>query len=78
VDNDFQPAAIAVGSGATVTWTWSGTADQHNVTFANAAIASSSLQSSGTHTATMPAAAGTYSYQCTRHVGMTGSVQVQP
>jgi plastocyanin len=49
------------------------------VTFASAAIANSSTQSSGSYATAMPTAAGTYTYECTIHasIGMTGSVLVQ-
>ena len=77
-DNTFEPSDIQVSPGATVTWTWSGTTVQpHNVTFADASITDGGDQSSGTFATTMPASAGTYSYQCTNHAGMTGSVLVQ-
>jgi plastocyanin len=72
----FDPSAIIVAPGATVTWTWANTT-QHNVTFANASITSSSTQAGGTYSTAMPSAAGTYSYSCTLHAGMSGTVQVQ-
>jgi plastocyanin len=76
-DDQFTPGAIQVSPGATVTWTWSGTGNLHNVTFANAAIADSGNQTSGTYDTAMPTATGTYTYQCTNHSGMDGSVLVQ-
>jgi len=77
-DNDFQPGAIQVSPGATVTWTWTGSA-QHNVTFSSGGIASSATQTSGMFATAMPTAPGTYNYVCTIHqsIGMTGSVLVQ-
>lgn len=72
----FDPAAIVVAPGASVTWTWANSTT-HNVTFTNASISSSGDQSGGTFTSTMPSAAGTYSYSCTIHPGMQGTVQVQ-
>ena len=79
VDNDFQPAAIQVSPGATVTWTWSGTSNPHNVRFADASITDSPDQSSGSFATAMPTAAGTYAYECSFHasIGMTGTVLVQ-
>jgi len=72
----FTPAAIKVGSGATVTWTNSdGT--NHNVTFDNSAVAPSGNFATGNKALVMPTAAGTYTYKCTLHGGMTGSVLVQ-
>ena len=80
VSNDFfSPASIQVSPGAPVTWTWSGGTNGHNVTFANNAITSSSNQNQtiGNYTTAMPTMAGTYTYQCTNHPGMDGSVLVQ-
>lgn len=73
----FTPAAIKVASGATVTWTnQDGTA--HNVTFDGGAVPASGTINAGTNKAlTMPTAAGTYTYKCTFHAGMSGSVVVQ-
>lgn len=72
----FTPAAIKVASGATVTWTNSD-GFNHNVTFDNAAVAPSGNFATGTKSLVMPAAAGTYTYKCTIHPGMSGSVLVQ-
>ena len=79
VDNDFQPGAIQVAPGATVTWTWSNTSNQHNVIFSDPAITDSGTQPSGTFATAMPSAPGTYTYECSIHasIGMTGSVVVQ-
>jgi len=75
-DNFFDPAAIRVAPGATVTWTFSGS-EEHTVTFSNPAIQSSNNLRSGQHAAVMPETAGTYAYSCSVHAGMNGSVQVQ-
>ncbi len=72
----FTPSAIKVASGATVTWTNSDGID-HNVTFDGAAVPASGNFSTGNKALTMPAAAGTYTYKCTLHPGMSGSVLVQ-
>jgi plastocyanin len=74
----FVPAAIKVGSGATVTWTNSD-AVNHNVTFDGGAVAASGTIGAGVAKAlTMPTAAGTYAYHCTIHgTAMSGTVQVQ-
>jgi len=75
-DNVFTPPDIVVTSGATVTWTWVGTVG-HNVTFASTAVSSSITQATGSFLVTMPMATGVYTYRCTIHPGMDGSVTVQ-
>ena len=72
----FQPAAILVSKGATVTWT-NQDGFPHNVTFSNASITSIANFSTGSQSTVMPAAAGTYNYNCTIHPGMNGTVTVQ-
>jgi plastocyanin len=73
----FSPAAIKVASGATVTWT-NQDATGHNVTFDGGAVAASGTVAAGASKAlVMPTAAGTYTYKCTFHSGMNGSVVVQ-
>ena len=74
----FTPAAIRVAPGATVTWTNSDEGTLHNVKFAAAAggIATPDF-STGSRSLQMPNAAGTYTYSCTFHTGMNGSVTVQ-
>ncbi len=81
VDFDFTPPAIQVSPGATVTWTWTGSAGSapHNVTFASITVSDpSNTQTTGTFQAEMPIATGTYNYQCTIHPSqMNGTVTVQ-
>jgi plastocyanin len=76
-NNQFTPEFIQVSPGATVTWTWATGAFTHNVTFADATITDIPNQSSGAHTSTMPSGTGDYTYECTLHPGMTGTVRVQ-
>jgi plastocyanin len=75
-DGGFDPAAIRVSPGATVTWTWTGSID-HSVNFSSATITDSSIRTNGTHSTALPSTAGTYSYVCDVHASMTGTVQVQ-
>ena len=78
VDNNFfSPDFNQVSPGAAVTFTWATGAVTHNVDFADASITDIPNQSSGAHQTTMPTAAGDYSYVCTIHSGMTGTVRVQ-
>jgi plastocyanin len=75
--NRFSPAAIKVAPSANVNWTNSD-GYAHNVTFTGASgIGTTGNFSSGTMSLQMPATPGTYSYQCTLHAGMSGTVQVQ-
>jgi plastocyanin len=75
-NSSFTPPAIVVAPGATVTFNnQDGIA--HNVTFGNAAIRNVGDFSGGTADVTMPSTPGTYSYSCTLHGGMNGSVKVQ-
>jgi plastocyanin len=72
----FSPADIVVSPGATVTWT-NDDGFAHNATFSNTAIASTPSFATGSQSVVMPTAAGTYSYTCTIHGGMNGTVKVQ-
>jgi plastocyanin len=74
-DNSFTPSATTVPPGTTVTWTWVGTREDHNVTFADGTA--SATQASGTYQRTF-AAAGTFPYYCTIHgTPMSGVVTVR-
>ena len=70
-DNEFEPEAIAVPLGTTVTWRWEGD-DPHNVVCDGF---ESPVQDDGTFVHTF-ADAGTYDYRCTLHPGMSGEVVV--
>ncbi len=75
VGNDFfQPQAIQVTVGSTVTWTWDSNAVVHNVTFPDGS-GSGDLGASATFSKTFNSA-GTFTYTCTIH-GMSGSIVVQ-
>jgi plastocyanin len=74
--NLFNPADIVVSPSAVVTFT-NNDGISHNVVFANQGIASIADWSSGNRTATMPVTPGTYTYTCTIHAGMNGTVKVQ-
>ena len=73
----FSPPTVTIASGGTVLWQFSGST--HNVTFAGAAPAGGNIPDTqpGNAVARTFTAPGTYSYQCTRHNGMTGTVVVQ-
>lgn len=75
----FSPATVTIGVGGTVTWQFTGST-RHNVTFNGTAPTGGNIpdtNAGGSATRTF-SAAGTYSYTCTRHDGMNGTVVVQP
>lgn len=71
-DIEFQPAAVQVPAGTTVTWEWDDGDVVHDVAGDDFA---SELKADGefTHTFDTP---GTYAYECTVHPGMVGRVIV--
>jgi len=73
----FTPASVTITRGGSVTWS-NGNGVAHNVTFAATAGAPANTGnfSSGTVSRTFNTAGG-YSYSCTNHPGMTGTVTVQ-
>jgi plastocyanin len=75
----FSPANVTIGAGGTVTWQFTG-GTRHNVTFSGTAPTGGNIPDTdpGGSAARTFAAAGTYSYTCTRHAGMNGTVVVQP
>jgi len=73
-DDLFTPANVQVNVGTTVTWNWTSDARDHNVTFADGT--SGNRSAGATYSKTFPTA-GTFSYQCTLHGGMNGSVVVK-
>ena len=70
-DNNFDPEAIQVTAGDTVTWQWQGQND-HNVV---ADGFESPVQNSGSFEQRFENP-GTYQYRCTLHGGMQGTVVV--
>jgi plastocyanin len=71
---DYKPGSVTVPAGATVTWTFDDGAIPHDVVFDDVDIASEQI-TDGTfhHTFTEP---GTYTYHCSLHPNMTGTVEV--
>lgn len=78
-NNVFLPGTVTVQAGDSVAWQWQTGSAAHNLTFAAAAgsPANEPDRSSGAVWRTFPAA-GAFSYQCTNHAGMTGTVTVLP
>jgi len=76
-NNFFSPANITINVNDQVTWTWAPNSLFHNTTGPGTPpLWSSPSQSSGTFSRVFTTA-GTFSYRCTLHLGMNGSVQVQ-
>jgi plastocyanin len=76
VSNDqFTPASVQVPVGTTVTWTWAAGATAHNVSFADG-VSSGDRGANASYSRTF-STAGTFSYVCTLHGGMQGTVLVQ-
>ena len=71
-DSSFEPDALRVTPGTTVTWKWNDGGTAHNVVFDGFG---SDVLTQGTysHTFTVP---GEFAYRCTLHGGMTGIVAV--
>jgi len=74
-DNFFSPLIAQVSVGTTVTWTWASGASAHNVTFGDGT--GSGDKSGGASFSRTFNTTGTFSYHCTLHPGMDGSVIVQ-
>ncbi|MBK5222235.1 MAG: cupredoxin domain-containing protein [Acidimicrobiia bacterium] len=71
-DNFFEPEAVDVATGGTVTWEWVGS-ETHNVKHDDF---ESEFLTEGTFEHTFDEA-GTYEYMCTVHPGMEGTVNVE-
>ena len=78
-DNTFLPTTVTTQVGDSVAWQWLGPSSPHNIIFAGVigAPANEPARTSGAVWRTF-GTAGTFSYQCTLHSGMTGSVTVTP
>ena len=72
----FAPPLVTIAAGSAVTWQFSGAL--HNVTFGALKPAGGDIANTaaGIAVARTFATAGTYTYECTRHGGMTGQVVV--
>jgi len=71
----FAPSPVSVQAGGSVTWT-NNDNTAHTSTANNGAWNSGSIAPGRTFTMTFPSA-GTFTYHCTIHPGMTGTVTVQ-
>jgi plastocyanin len=71
-DNFFSPKSVTVSKGGSVTWKWAGRAP-HNVTFRST---HSKTQTKGSYSLKFNNK-GSFSYRCTIHPGMVGTVNVK-
>ncbi|MEO7997559.1 MAG: CHRD domain-containing protein, partial [Gemmatimonadaceae bacterium] len=73
--NAFTPPVVNIRTGGTVTWTFE--AVQHNVTFAGGGGAPANIGNTASgQVARTFGSAGSFTYDCTLHPGMQGSVVV--
>lgn len=75
-NNSFNPNPDTATAGV-VTFTWSNASNSHNVTWLTGPTtpANSGTMTSGTHQVTLQL--GTYTYHCTVHAGMNGTIVVE-
>ena len=75
----FGPAAVAVSTGTTVVWEWTGQGGGHNVSAESGDFESETVQEEGHTFEYTFEETGTQEYVCTPHsaVGMKGAVVVQ-
>ena len=71
----YQPKTVTVPAGQAVTWTWQDQGNQHSVTADDGSFDSCLHNAGYTFTVTF-AKPGTYSYRCSIHSQMTGTVTV--
>lgn len=72
-ESSYEPDAVKITAGNTVTWEWTGSSEAHNVNFEDF-HSDTQREGSFSHTFAEP---GTYTYFCTIHATMTGVVEVQ-
>lgn len=73
-NTSFQPSSVSVQAGDTVTWTFKDAFD-HTVTADDKSFDSGGKADGDTFEHTFPTA-GTFTYKCTIHTSMTGTVTV--
>jgi cytochrome c peroxidase len=73
--NQFTPADIVVSPGAIVSFT-NVDNDSHSATFDQTAVVGTPVFTSGTKTVQMPTSLGAYTYHCSIHAAMRGTVIV--
>ena len=76
-NNTFSAPTVTIATGGSVTWTFATVV--HNVTFSVIGGVPTDIGNTSAASATRTfGTAGTFTYQCTLHSGMTGTVVVQP
>jgi len=75
----FDPAAVRVSSGTTVTWKWTGKGGSHNVTAKDGNFESKLMSEKGKTFEQTFDSSGTHKYKCNPHeaMGMKGVVVVE-
>ncbi len=75
----FEPPAVAVSPGTTVTWEWTGEGGAHNVAAEDGAFESDTVEEEGHTFEHTFEEEGVFTYVCTPHeaLGMKGAIVVQ-
>jgi halocyanin-like protein len=75
----FDPAAVRVSSGTTVTWEWTGQGGSHNVVAEDGSFESELVAEEGHTFSHTFEESGAYRYYCQPHetLGMNGAVVVE-
>jgi plastocyanin len=73
----FKPQSVTVKAGTAVTWTMQDSGTTHTVTANDGSFDSKELSSVGKTFSFTFAKAGTFTYKCSIHNSMTGTVVVQ-
>jgi len=71
----FDPKSVSIKAGQAVEWDWQDASSSHTVTADNGSF-DSGLCSQGTKFVQTFSTAGTFTYKCTIHSGMQGTVTV--
>jgi plastocyanin len=72
----FDPQTVNISTGQSVEWDWIDTSSQHSTTSDTSGVWDSCLQNAGFKFIFTFNSPGTYTYHCTIHAAMTGTIKV--